>query len=113
MRGQLGRLDPLFPAALLDQSFGQLGDPAVANRPADDIAAEDVENHLQISADPLGRPEQPCYVPGPDLVWASREQFRSLVVRVPEPDAPLPHSGCLRQDGVHSPKEELGDHSVG
>jgi hypothetical protein len=47
--------DLLLLGRLLDQRLGQLSVLQVLDRPADDVAAEQVEDHVQVVVRPLGR----------------------------------------------------------
>jgi hypothetical protein len=47
--------DLLLLGRLLDQRLGQLSVLPVLDRPADDVAAEQVEDHVQVVVRPLGR----------------------------------------------------------
>src|SRR5712692_11510002 len=58
MERQLPRGDALLRARLADQAFGQGRTLARRDHPADDIPAEDVENHVEIEVGPLRRAEQ-------------------------------------------------------
>jgi len=53
-----------------DQLLGELGGLARSDRPADDVAAEDVEDHVEVEAGPLGRPLQLRDVPRPTMFGA-------------------------------------------
>jgi len=48
--------DLLFGVRLGDQAFGQGGRLLGGDHPADDVAAEDVQDDVQIVVGPLGRP---------------------------------------------------------
>ena len=48
---------------------------AVLDRPADDVAAEHVEDHVQVEPGPLRRALQLAHVPGPQLVGPLGEQL--------------------------------------
>ena len=71
------------------------------DHPADDVAAEDVEDHVEIEVGPLGRTEEFGDVPAPDLIGAGGQQFRLLVGRVAQLIAPLAHFPVLVQKTVH------------
>src|ERR1700674_180601 len=72
MQCELTRLDALFVAALLDQSLGQLRAFAISDHPAGNVAAEDVEDHVQVKVRPFRRSEQlgdGCFILS--LLWSS------------------------------------------
>ena len=60
--------DPLPGARGLDQPFGQRRAFAGRHHPADGVAAEDVQDHVQVEVGPLGRPQERGEVPAPQLV---------------------------------------------
>ena len=55
MDGELAGRDDLFCASLLDELLGQFGAFARRDHPAGDVAAEDVEDDVEIEVGPLGR----------------------------------------------------------
>ena len=50
--------DVLFGNGVGDQLLGQLSGLAMGDHPADDVAAEDIEDYVQMKAGPLPRPAQ-------------------------------------------------------
>ena len=56
MQCQLPWFDLLFHAALLDQAFGQCLFFAMGDHPANNVAAEDIHDHIQVEVSPFGRP---------------------------------------------------------
>src|ERR1019366_9368373 len=79
MERELTRLDALFVAALLDQSLGQLRAFAMSDHPAGNVAAEDIEDHVEVEVGPLGGPQQLGDVPPRELLGRGGEQFWLLV----------------------------------
>ena len=65
------------------------------------MAAEDVEDHVQVEARPLGWALELGDVPRTDLVGRNREQFGLGVGRVGELVAPLATAAVGRQQPVH------------
>ena len=51
-----------------DELLGEVGALALGDHPAHDVAAEDVQDHVEVEAGPLRRPLELGDVPGPDLV---------------------------------------------
>ena len=68
---------------------------AVLDGPADDVAAEHVEDHVQVEAGPLRRPLELGDVPRPELVRPLGEQLRPGVGGVGELVASLAHPAVL------------------
>jgi hypothetical protein len=62
------------------------------------VAAEDVDNHVQVEIGPLGRSEQLGDVPRPDQVGPGRQQFGSVVLRVAELVAPFADLAIVIED---------------
>ena len=83
--------DLLLLGRLLDQRLGELAALAVLHRPADRVAAEHVEDHVQVEARPLRRALELRDVPRPQLVRPLGEQLRLRVAGMGELVAPLAH----------------------
>jgi hypothetical protein len=104
VHGQLIPGDQLVLAGLGDQRLGDQAGLAVLDSPADGVAAEHVEDHVQVEVRPLRGAEQLGDVPRPELVRPLREQLRLGVARVDELVAPLPHAAVPGgQQPVHRP----------
>ena len=92
VQGERAGLDVVAGHGLGDQLLGQLGALALGDHPADDVAAEDVEDHVEVEAGPLGRPLELGDVPRPDLVGRDGQQLGLGVGRMGELVAPLARS---------------------
>ena len=68
MNRQLTRLDFLFATRIRNEPFGQFRTLTVGHHPAHHIAAENVEDHVEIKVCPLRRAEQVRDIPAPELV---------------------------------------------
>ena len=68
MQGEHLGLDALLQAAFLDEPGGERSGFPFGDHPADDVSAEDVEQHVEVKVGPRLRSEQPGDVPRPDLV---------------------------------------------
>ena len=101
MDAQLAAGDALLGAGRGDQLLGQDGGFAGGDHPADDVAAENVEDDVQVEVGPLGPPEELGDVPAPQLVRLRREQLGTRVVGMPELVAPLPDLLIRRENPVH------------
>jgi Regulator of chromosome condensation (RCC1) repeat len=84
--------DLLLLGGLADQRLRELGRLALLNGPADGVAAEHVEDHVEVEDRPLRRALELRDVPRPQLVRALGEQLRSLIWRVDELVAALAHA---------------------
>ena len=62
---------------------------ALHDHPADDAAAEHIEDHVQVQIRPRSRPFELRDVPTPELVGAGGQQLRSCVGRMTELVAPF------------------------
>jgi hypothetical protein len=91
--GKLAGGDSLPLASLFDELLGERCALAVGDHPADDVAAEDVEDDVQVQVGPLRRAKQLRDVPAPHLVRRRGEKLRLLVGRVPQLIAPLSDLG--------------------
>jgi hypothetical protein len=72
MHGHLSRRDGRLPAGLMEQSLRQGRAFAMDHQPADHLAAEDVQHHIQVEGGPLGWPQPFRDVPGPALIRRCR-----------------------------------------
>ena len=95
VNGELSRLDVLLLASVFEEPLGQFGALARRDHPADDVAAEDIEDDVQVEAGQLGRAEQLGDAPAPELIGSGRQQFRLLIRRVRELVAALPRSSLV------------------
>ena len=75
MQGQRAWGDRLFGDGVGNQLLSQLGALPGRDYPAHDVAAEDIEDHIQVKAGPLARHFQLGDVPAPNLVWVGGQQF--------------------------------------
>ena len=94
-------LDALFGDGLGNQLPGQFGAFTRRDQPADDIAAEDVEDHVQLEAGPFERPFELRDVPTPDLIGSGGQQFGLEVGGVSELIAPFACLAVGGQQAVH------------
>ena len=101
MQGQHLGLDGLLEAALLDEPGGERGILPFGDHPADDIAAEDVQQYVEVEVRPALRSEQPGDVPRPDLVRRRGEEFGFGVVRMAELIASFSDRLFGAQQAVH------------
>ena len=62
----------LGPDRAAQQRGGKFGRFPVMHLPADDFAAVNVDDEIEVEERPGDRPRQPSYVPRPDLAWAFR-----------------------------------------
>src|SRR5450755_2694368 len=101
MQRELAGPDVLFRTTRLDQALGQLCAFAHGHHPAGNVAAEHIEDHVEIEVGPLGRPQQFGDVPTPELVWCGGQQFRLLVRRMRELIAALAGLAFLFEQAIH------------
>ena len=98
---ELLRLDALLRAGLLDQALGQVGALLDRHHPAHDVAAEEVEDHIQRVVERGNRALQLGDVPGPDLIRRRRDELGFDVRRMPHLVAALPHFVGLGEHPIH------------
>ena len=101
MDGELAGLDILFAAGFLDELLGQFRAFAGRDHPAGDVAAEDIEDDVEIEVGPLGRTQQLGDVPAPELIGRGGQQLRLLVGRMNELIAAFARLALLFEDAVH------------
>ena len=81
----------------------------VGDTPADDSAAEDVDDDVEVEVRPFGRPHQLGDIPGPDLVGGLRQQLRLFVDRMAQLIAALADLLVCAQDAVHGADRAVVD----
>src|SRR5260370_23391324 len=101
MQGELAALDVLFRATLFGQPLGQLRALAHRHHPPGDVAAEDIEDHVEIEVSPLGWSEQLGDVPTPELLGSRSQKFRLLVRRMRELVAAFAGFALLFEHPIH------------
>ena len=87
MQGQSARIDVLLLNRIGDELLGQFRRFARSDHPADNVAAEDVEDDVEMEVTPLDWPLYFRDIPTPHFVGPDRQQFRFGIGRVV-------HSGC-------------------
>jgi hypothetical protein len=83
MNDELIGNDVLARTALGDQHLGQGGALLAGQQPADHIAAEHIEQHVEVIVRPLDRAQELGDVPAPDLIGSGGEQFGLRSDRTP------------------------------
>ena len=73
MQGERARRDELLGGGVADQLLGQFGAFACGDQPADDVAAEEVQDHVQVKAGPLARPLELGDIPAPHFARTGRQ----------------------------------------
>lgn len=79
MQRELTGWDVVLANGLLEELLGQLGALTMSDHPAGDIAAEDVQDHIEVEVGPLEGTQQLGDVPAPKLIGGGGQQFRLLV----------------------------------
>jgi hypothetical protein len=97
----LARLNVVLRASLGDQPLGERGVLARGEHPPDDVATEDVEDHIEIEVGPLRRAEQLGDVPAPDFVGARGQQLGHGIVGPPHLVAPFFDFVSGVEDAIH------------
>jgi len=103
VHGQPTRRDHLLLSRLGDERLRDRGRLGVLNRPAHDVATEDVQDCIEVVVGSLGGPEQLGYVPRPNLIGLLGEELGLPVGRVRELVTPFPDLAFGRQEAVHGP----------
>src|SRR5713226_4897193 len=104
MDGELARRDVLLLAGFPDEPLSQACALVGRHHPADDVAAEDVEDHVQMEVGPLDRALEFRDVPGPDLVGCGGEELGLLIVGVSQNVASFADLMIGGEDAVHRPR---------
>ena len=74
--------DVFFLQGIGDELLGEFGGLPMSDQPTDDIAAVDVEDHVEMEAGPFGRALQFGDIPGPHFVGPDRQEFGLGVERM-------------------------------
>ena len=101
MQGEHLGLDALLETGFLDQRRSERGVLPIGNHPAHDVAAEDVEQDIEVEGRPAFGPPEPGDIPGPGLVGARGHQLGLGVAGMTALIAPLSHRLVRGQDPVH------------
>ena len=101
MNRELLRGDALFQAGRRNQAFRQVRILVAGDHPAHDVAAEEVEDHIERVVEVRERALELGDVPGPDLIRARRHELGFGIHRVPGLGAPFPHFVGLREHAIH------------
>src|SRR5260370_29293312 len=101
MQSESTGLDVLFFATFLDQSMGQLRTFAISDHPAGNVAAEHVQDHVEIKIVPFCWSEQLADVPAPELIGSVGHQFRLLVGRMNQLIATFAVLATLLHSALH------------
>lgn len=78
VQGELVGADALPGEGLGDEGFGQLGGLGRGDHPRHDLAAEDVDDHIQVVVDAAFRSLEFRYIPAPNGVRRRRDQLGFL-----------------------------------
>ncbi|KFB73513.1 MAG: hypothetical protein AW09_001226 [Candidatus Accumulibacter phosphatis] len=93
--------DVLFGGSVGDQLLCQFGGFPGGDHPANDIATENIEDHVEVKAGALGRPLQLGDVPAPHLVGRGGQEFWLGVGGMGELVASLAARPVAGQQTVH------------
>ena len=103
MQGKLAGRHLVFGDGVVEQGGEQRGAFGVGDAPADDAAAEDIEDDVEVEVGPLGRADELGDVPGPDLVGRFGQQFGLLVDGMTQLLAAGADLTVGGEDAVHGP----------
>ncbi len=101
VQGECAGGDMVFGHRLSDQLLGEFAGFARRDHPTDDVAAEDVEDHVEVEAGPLRRASEFGDIPTPDLLGPRRQQFGLDVAGVNGLTAPLAGLAAGFKQAVH------------
>lgn len=101
VKGELSEGDVLFEGGVADQTFGQLSALPQGHHPAGDIAAEDIEDDIEIEIGPLGGAMEFGDIPGPELIGSGGEEFGFGIDGMLELVAAFTDLTVFNEDAVH------------
>jgi len=102
MDGELAGGDVLLQAGMFDESLGQHGAFAVGDHPTDHVAAEDIQDDVEMIGGPFHRAAQLGDVPAPQLIGFGSQQLRLLIGRMGELIAAFAAFAPRFQQAVHA-----------
>src|ERR1035437_5682393 len=79
MQGQLAGRGGMFGGGIIEQCREHGGAFSVGDAPADDSAAEDIDDDVEVEVGPFGRPHQLRDFPRPHLVGCSRRTSHASI----------------------------------
>jgi hypothetical protein len=76
----------------------------MSDHPSNNVATEDIHDHIEIKVGPLHRAFELGYIPGPNLIGSGGKQFGFLVIGPLMPPSSLFDTTVLiGEDSVHGP----------
>src|ERR1700685_1500518 len=84
-----------------DELLGEIRRLSMSDQPADDVAAVDVEDHVEMEAGPFGRAFQFGDIPGPHFVGPDRQELARGVERMNSLTAALARLMLDCQEPIH------------
>ncbi len=109
MQGQLAGWHLVLEDGIVEQGLEQGSAFRIGNAPADDPAAEDVEDDVEIEVAPFGWAHQLGDVPGPDRVGGFGQQFGFAIDRMPHLVAAFADLLVVVEDPVHGSDRAVVD----
>ena len=92
---------PCFAQVARQQALGQVRILVPGDHPAHDVAAEEVEDHIERVVEIRNRALELGDIPGPDLIRARRDQLGGGIGRMPGLCAPLAHFVGRGEHAIH------------
>src|SRR4030042_4375119 len=108
MDAQLTALDALLEAAFLDESFGQAILFPVSDHPANHVAAEDIQDHVEVKVSPFNRSLKLGDIPRPNLIGGRSKQFGLCILGMPHVSPALfDISMLICEETIHRPHRTM------
>jgi hypothetical protein len=99
--GELSGLDALVSGGFLDEELGEFSGFSGVEEPADDVAAEDVDDDVELEVEPFWGAFESGDVPAPDLVGGGGEEFGFGALGVVSEVASFADFLVFVEDAVH------------
>ncbi len=93
--------DPLSENRVLDEFLGELGVFVRGHQPVEDVATEDVQDHVEVVEEAPSGTAEFRDVPAPDLIGTRRQQLGSLLRRVRALGPSITRRTAARQQPMH------------
>src|SRR5208283_4026162 len=103
MNRELISHDVLLCTGFANEPFSQYRRFCRGYHPTDNIAAEDIHDHIQVKVSPLYRTEEFCDVPRPNLVWGLSQKLWFMIHRMTQLVSALLDLLVLIKDAIHRP----------
>jgi hypothetical protein len=98
---ELARLDAVARDGFREELLGERAVLALGHHPGHDVAAEEVEDDVEVEENAADQSRKLADIPRPDLVWRRGNQPRNRVFSALPVVASVPQFTTLAKDAIH------------